>query len=151
MLIYPGQTGVVANFTYTVGSILSTADTASAIVLRNGIDTVVPVVLTTASTGRYKATFDIPATWVGYDRVDVRFEATTGGMVIECTKPLAVIGAAGLDDQQEVNIDRVLDLLEADEVITGGKAYKLLRGTTIVLLEKDITGSTCADDVSLTQ
>lgn len=151
MIVRPGQGGIVANFTYTLGSILTVADTVAVTVLRNGVDTVVPVTISTSSAGRYQAEFDIPANWDEYDLVATRFEGASGGMFIECTKPLAVVGEMGLSVQQDADLTQILNLLEADEIISGGKAQKRLRGTSTVLLEKDISGSTCADDVSLTE
>ena len=49
--------------------------------------------------------------------------------------------------------ERVLDLLESDETYdkSSGKARKLLRGTNVVLLEKDVVGSTCVDSVSIAE
>ena len=50
-------------------------------------------------------------------------------------------------------IERIIDILEADETfdIDSGKARKLLRGTTTVLLEKDVSGSTLSDSVEFVE
>lgn len=48
-------------------------------------------------------------------------------------------------------VQQVLDLLRADEVISGGVATKYRAGTDQVLLRKHVRGSTCVDTVSLTQ
>ena len=61
-------------------------------------------------------------------------------------------------DSQDVNasllmLERILDLLEADETFdaSSGKARKLLRGTDVVLLEKDVSGSTLRDSVEFVE
>ena len=50
-----------------------------------------------------------------------------------------------------VTLERILDLLEADETFdaSSGKARKLLRGTDVVLLEKDVNGTSLLASVEL--
>lgn len=61
-------------------------------------------------------------------------------------------GLSGANDQ----IQRAIDLLEADEVLEReedvlyARKYKRGSGQSILLLQKVVKGSTCADDVSLT-
>ena len=56
-------------------------------------------------------------------------------------------------DYQDMVLNHLVDLAEADETYdkASGKARKLLRGTTTVLLEKDVMGSTCTDSVSIAE
>ena len=56
-------------------------------------------------------------------------------------------------DYQDALLDRILDLAESDETYdkASGTARKLLRGTSVVLLEKTVEGSTCVDSVSIAE
>lgn len=63
-------------------------------------------------------------------------------MALHFDKPLVTTDAV---------LQRVVDLLEADEVITPGQATKYRRGTNDILLRKDLAGTTCTDNVSLTE
>ena len=56
----------------------------------------------------------------------------------------------GLTVAQEAILERLRDIAEADEVYTPTKAQKLLKGTSTVLVDKDVTSTTTCDvDTSL--
>lgn len=147
MHVQPGQR-VVTYFSTSVGGV-DVSVAGSAQVYRNEIATVVPVTLTEGEVGQYSVAFDVPGDWIGYDQIHVRFELVYLGEVLSCTKYAGTVS----DAYVESSIDRILDLLEADETYdkVSGKARKLLRGTNTVLLEKDVVGSTCVDSVSIAE
>lgn len=151
-VLLPGGTAVVHFNTHTGGA-RTAADDTTALVFRNGTLTSIAPVITVSGVGHYIVTFNVPPNWVGYDRAWVEFSFLHMGEWNACSKDAGVVGAAGLDDNQEFSIDRILDLLEADETYdkASGKARKLLRGTNTVLLEKDVAGSTCVDSVEITE
>lgn len=138
-------------FSVSIGGQNISMSAYGADVRRNGLVTTVPVVITEVSTGSYRCDFTVPSDWVGHDHVHVAFTINYFGNNLTTIKHVGTVGSAGLDDDTEYNIDRVLDLLEADETFDAqsGKARKLLRGTNTVLLEKDVTRSTGVDSVSL--
>lgn len=152
MLLQPGGQAHV-HFTVNLGGVTQDVGVVSAVVIRNDVVTsIVPVIShVNVEAGIYVVGFAVPANWVGYDQAFVQFRILHNHALTSCTKLAGVVAAAGLDDALEINIDRILDLLEADEVKIGNKLYKRLAGTTTVLLEKDVNGSTCVDDVSLIQ
>lgn len=156
MLLAPGGTGSVV-FNVSLAGSLSDIGTPIISILRNGIVTTVPVTIDNTVVGRYVGTFTVPANWVGYDKADALFELTYGDggspKTIECSKSVGVIGAAGLDDLQEINIDRIIDLMEADQVFENGMMTYYLKDSnqTIVLHQQNYNGdSACADNTSLT-
>lgn len=122
-------------------------------VRRNGIVTTLAVTIDEVSTGSYRCSFTVPSDWIGYDQVHVAFTIGYLGENLTSVKHVGTVGAVGLDDDQEYNFDRVLDLLEADETFdkVSGKARKLLRGTSTVLLEKTVIGDTCAESLSISE
>ena len=80
-----------------------------------------------------------------------------------CTAGEVVVGGVGsLDDQSAgatvidyslvdaEKLTRILDLMEADESITNTEAFKYLRGTTDVLLQKLVSGSGITGTITLT-
>ena len=56
---------------------------------------------------------------------------------------------SGDNAQVEALQRRTIDLLEADQVLADGKVVFTKRGTDLVLMEKEVQGTTCADNVSL--
>jgi len=152
MIVRPGGTAV-AYFNVSINGIDTSVATFGADVRRNGIVTTVPVTILEVSTGNYQCQFDVPSDWIGYDQVHVSFTLNYLSENLTCTKHVGTVAAAGLDDDMEFNLDRMLDLQEADETFdqASGTARKLLRGTSTVLLEKTVTGSSCVESVSITE
>ena len=151
-MIRPGQSGVV-HFNTHAGGVRTDADTTTATVWRNDSPTVVPAQVTRAAIGHYVITFVVPSNWQPDDRAYVVFEFEFLGQWNSCTKDAGPIGVAGFDIDSDTILERLLDLLEADETFdsASGKARKLLRGTNVVLLEKDVAGTTCTESVALTE
>ena len=108
MLISPGSQ-VTVYFSVTVGGI-DTSTGGSASVYRNDILTSILATSTVAAIGLYAVTFTVPNDWVGYDQVFVRFAISFNGEITSCIKHAGTIAAAGLDDNLEFNIDRILGL-----------------------------------------
>lgn len=64
---------------------------------------------------------------------------------------LASLGGAGggLSPSQAAALQRILDLLEADEKLEPNRARKFARGTTTVLLDKTVTGGNLSGTVDI--
>ena len=151
MLLQPGGQATV-HFSTQLSGVTQDVGVVSAIVIRNAVATsIVPVITHVLSAGVYAVSFTVPANWVGYDKAFVQFTLQVDRDQVICTKPAGVVAAAGLDDELEVNIDRLLDLMEADQVKIGDTIFYYLKGSnqTTLLHQHDIAGSTCVDDVSL--
>lgn len=152
MLIKPGAIAY-AYFAVSIGGANESVDTYNADVRRNGVITTVATTITNTTTGVYLVSATLPGDWNPDDQVHVGFNITHLGKTLTCVKSIGVISALSLDMTQEVMVERLLDLLESDEVYDDdtGKATKYLRGTNTVLLEKDVTGSALSDSVSLSE
>ena len=154
MVIRPNGTSFV-HFNTHVNGVREDAFRTKATVFRNGVQTSIAPGITHVGTGHYIVQFTVPANWTGYDQawVSFEFQQFPGIEWNACSKYAGVIGASGIDDNIDVTIERILDLLEADETYdkATGKAQKLLRGTPTVLLEKNVDGSTCVDNVRLVE
>lgn len=150
MIVQPGGTAF-AFFNVSINGADTSIAPIGADVRRNGIVTTVQVQILEVSTGGYQCSFTVPSDWVGYDQVHVAFTLNHLGENLTCVKHVGTVGAAALDDHLEYNLDRILDLLEADETYDkkSGQARKLLRGTSTVLLEKTIVGPSRVESVSI--
>lgn len=157
MIIAPGGTAIV-HFNVTLQGDLSDVGNATFTVLRNGVATSIVPTISQDIVGHYTVSYDVPSNWIGYDVTSVRMQLEYGlganPKTIACTKSVGVIGASGIDDQQEQTLDFIADLLQADQVVdsNAGKVYYYLKnsGQGVLLHEQDLTGnSSCTTDVSL--
>lgn len=152
MLIRQGGTAR-ALFNVHLGGVDAAGDSTTATVYLNGVLTAIVPTITSLATGLYVVEFGVPTAWVGYDQAHVRFSVTFGSRTQSAVKSAGVVAASGVDDDQDFAIERLLDLAEADETFDNAtsKARKLLRGTNVVLLEKNVVGTSCTDSVQLTE
>jgi len=128
---------------------LSDIGSPSFVVIRNGIETTVPITVDNTIVGNYSLGFTVPATWVEYDLVYVRMSLEYGmGMntrTIACSKPVGVVTAVPL------GIEFISDLLQADQVKVGNQIVYYLKGSgqTVELHRQTQVGDPCEEDVSL--
>lgn len=139
------DTEAVAQFDVSLQGELQTIGEATAIVFRNGNPTTVETTITNPLTGHYRVGFVVPSDWPALTKVDVRMELTYNGKTIGRTKPVGIVG----DDFNDLTVERIADLLEADQQVANGFLTYYLKGTTEILLQKAISGETCVDGVSL--
>jgi len=115
--------GSTANHVFYVRTLLSQRviileDLPTGILIRNGIDTVVPVAISALGDGGYLAQSALPSNWVEGDVVHLRISAVSDGLPLTQTEKLGQIGVSGSAIASSVRDELSTELARIDVAIS---------------------------------
>lgn len=132
MLLLAGQTAI-AQFQVSVGTDPVNLDSATAVVIRNGIDTAIAPTITNNITGQYLISFAIPVNWVFPDHVAVRLSGTVNGLTAQLTKEIGQVVETNVDEAIAQTLQTTTDI--SDRVTKQVKALGLISGVSATAKE----------------
>jgi len=115
--------GATANHVFYIRTLLSQRvvileDLPTGILIRNGIDTVVPVAISALGDGSYLAQSALPSNWVEGDVVHMRIGAVSDGLILTQTEKIGEIGVSGSAIAASVRDELSTELSRIDVAIS---------------------------------